>query len=186
MNQLLVTLRHDMFDPDTLTGAVLLGIIFLLAATMIVRTLRRATRHVESHLSDVTGVHFASALGQVFAYLIAFVLYAHLVPGLRALGTALLAGVSVVSVVLGLAAQNTLGNLVSGLSLVLYRPVKVGDRVKMNTPKGLVTATVHQISLGDTTLRDSEMEEILVPNSVMMSSVLIRPVDGARKGGRQP
>ena len=104
MNQLLVTLRHDMFDPDTLTGAVLLGIIFLLAATMIVRTLRRATRHVESHLSDVTGVHFASALGQVFAYLIAFVLYAHLVPGLRALGTALLAGVSVVSVVLGLAA----------------------------------------------------------------------------------
>lgn len=78
------------------------------------------------------------------------------------------------SVVLGLAAQNTLGNLVAGLSLVLYRPIKIGDSVQLTTPKGLVTATVELLTLGYTILRDDDQHQILVPNSVMMSSVVIR------------
>lgn len=82
---------------------------------------------------------------------------------------------SVISIVMGLAAQNTLGNLIAGLSLVLYRPISVGDNVQLNTPKGLVTATVELISLGYTVLRDDDQDQILVPNSIMMSSVVIRP-----------
>jgi small-conductance mechanosensitive channel len=106
--------------------------------------------------------------------LASFLIYAHLIPELRALGTALLAGVSVVSVVLGLAAQSTLGNLVAGVSLVLYRPVRVGDSVQLNSPKGLITATVERVSLGYTVLRDADSSEIIVPNSVMAGSVVIR------------
>ncbi len=174
MDHLLEAVQQDLFDPRTLIGAVSLGIVFFAAATALAVLVRRAARQVQAHLSDVTGLSFASALGQVLAYLVGFVLYAHLVPELRALGTALLAGVSVVSVVLGLAAQNTLGNLVAGLSLVLYRPIRVDDNIQLNTPKGLVTATVELISLGYTILRDAEQHQILVPNNVMMSSVVIR------------
>jgi len=54
--------------------------------------------------------------------LMAAILCAHLVPVLRALGTAMLAGASVASIVLGLAAQNTLGNLIAGVALLLYDP----------------------------------------------------------------
>ena len=35
----------------------------------------------------------------------------------------------VISVIVGLAAQSTLSNLIAGISLVLYRPFKVGDRL---------------------------------------------------------
>ncbi|MFA4915497.1 MAG: mechanosensitive ion channel domain-containing protein [Syntrophales bacterium] len=94
-------------------------------------------------------------------------------PELRALGTGLLAGVGGVSVVLGLAAQNTLSNLVAGLSLVLYRPIRVGDNVQLTTPRGLMTATVEVVSLGCTVLRDADKHEVIVPNSVMASSVVI-------------
>jgi small-conductance mechanosensitive channel len=163
-----------LFDPQSLLGAVALAVTFLLLATALAALVRRAARRIEPHLSDVTGLAFASGLGQVLAYVIAFVLYAHLVPALRALGTALLAGVSVVSVVIGLAAQNTLSNLIAGLSLVLYRPVRVGDQVQLTTPTGLATATVELLSLGYTTLRDGDGNQILVPNSVMMSTVVIR------------
>jgi small-conductance mechanosensitive channel len=79
-----------------------------------------------------------------------------------------------VSIVLGLAAQNTLGNLIAGFSLVLYHPFHVGDVVLLNTPKGLTTGTVEALSLGNTQLRDTEGAEIIVPNSVMASSVLVR------------
>jgi moderate conductance mechanosensitive channel len=174
MNHLFEALERDLLNTKTLIGAVSIGIVFFVAAAVLAALLRRATRRVETHLSDVTGIQFASALGQVLIYLVGFVLYAHLVPELRALGTALLAGVGVASVVLGFAAQSTLGNLLAGLSLVLYRPIRVGDRVQLATPKGLVTATVEQLSLGYTTLRDTEQDQILVPNSVMMSSIVVR------------
>ena len=76
--------------------------------------------------------------------------------------------------VVGLAAQNTLGNLIAGFSLVLYRPIRVGDRVQLTTPLGLTTATVERVSLGNTILRDAEGREIVVPNSVMNSNIVIR------------
>ena len=165
---------NQLLDPSTLIGAIIFGIAFLAGASALATLLRRGARRVRTHLSDVTGLSFASALGQMLVYLAAFVLYAHLVPALRALGTAFLAGVSVVSIVLGLAAQNTLGNLIAGLSLVPYRPFRVSDRVQLATPKGLVTATVELISLGYTILRDTDRNQILVPNSVMMSTIVIR------------
>jgi small-conductance mechanosensitive channel len=57
---------------------------------------------------------------------------------------------------------------------VLYRPFRVGDNVQLNSPKGLVTATVEVVSLGYKVLRDAEEHEVIVPNSVMASSVVIR------------
>lgn len=59
--------------------------------------------------------------------MILLILYAHLIPVLRSMGTALLAGASVASVVIGLAAQSTLGNLVAGVSITIYRPFRLGD-----------------------------------------------------------
>lgn len=174
MDYLLDAIRKDLLDPKSLIGALFYGVVFIGLATVLAVVIRRSARRVEPRLSDTTGLRFASAFAQVLTYLVGFILYAHLVPALRALGTALLAGVSVVSVVLGLAAQSTLGNLVAGLSLVLYRPFRVGDNVQLNSPKGLVTATVEVVSLGYTVLREVEEHEVIVPNSVMASSVVIR------------
>ena len=50
----------------------------------------------------------------------ALILYALIVPALRSVGTALLTGFSVGAVVLGLAAQNTLGNLIAGFSILRF------------------------------------------------------------------
>ena len=123
-----------LLDSSTPLGLSVLGLVFFLLATLLVLLIRRAERRFESHLSDTTALRFLSALIQVLVYLMGFVLYAHMVPELRNLGTALLTGVSVASVVVGLAAQTTLGNLVAGFSLVLYRPIRIGDSVQVNAP----------------------------------------------------
>jgi small-conductance mechanosensitive channel len=167
-------LPSELFDPSTLLGAAMLGVVFLAAATMLGALISRLERRIERRLSDVTGLRFATAFMRVVAYLVAFVLYAHLVPQLRSLGTALLAGVSVVSIIIGLAAQNTLGNLIAGISLILYRPISVGDDVELNTPKGVLAARVEDVSLGYTILRDAQGNDVVVPNSVMVSNVVIR------------
>jgi small-conductance mechanosensitive channel len=174
VDNLVNQIHTDIFNPATLAGAVAWGLVFLAIATGIASGIRRFTRRVESHLSDVTGFRFASAFGQVLTYVVAFIIYAHLIPELHEIQKTLLAGVGVLSVIIGLAAQTTLGNLIAGISLVLYRPFRIGDRIQLSTPGGVKVATVTAISLGYTALSETDQDEIIVPNSVMGSSVITR------------
>ena len=77
------------------------------------------------------------------------------------------------SIVLGLAAQSTLGNLISGMTLLLYRPFQVGDRVQVAAPTGLETGVVEVITLGYTILRTGDNRRIVVPNSAMANQVTV-------------
>lgn len=164
----------NLLDPETPAGALFYAVIFFTAALFAARLARLFARRSSRHFTDLTALHFVSQLLQVLVFLVAIILYAQLIPALRALGTALLAGVSVSAVVLGLAAQNTLSNLIAGFSLLLYRPFHLGDQVELNTPKGVQTGTVYVLSLGYTILKNAEDHEIIVPNSVMVSQVIIR------------
>jgi len=163
----------DVFDPATLLGALSYAAVFILLALFAGRGVRALARHSESHLSDLTALRFVTQLLRVLIYLLAFIIYTRLIPALHELGTTLLTGVSVMGVVIGIAAQSTLSNLVAGFSLVMYRPFHVGDEVQLTTPKGLTTGTVTNLSLGYTLLQDQEGEKIIVPNSVMSTNVVI-------------
>ena len=122
---------------------------------------------------DRTGIQFLAQLSQALVYLCALVLWAHVVPLLRHLGTALLAGVSIASVVIGLAAQNTLGNVISGFALLLYRPFRIGDRLQVTSPAGLATGTVESLGLGYTKIRTADGTLLIVPNSTMATQVTL-------------
>ncbi len=161
-------------NPTTITGALLLAVIFLGLSIGLSMIVRRIAHRIEKHLSDITAVRYSSLLVEVLIFIVGFILYAHLIPELRALGSALLAGISVTSIIVGLAAQQTLSNLIAGFSLILYRPVKIGDLIQLNTPRGLITARVEGINLGFTSLVNDEKLEIIVPNTIMMTSTLIR------------
>ena len=112
-------------------------------------------------------------MARLLVWVLAFLAYAHLIPGLQDLGGAGLASVGVVSVVVGMAAQNTLGNLISGVSLVLYRPFHLGDHLQVNAPGGVETGVVENISLGYTFLRTGDERRLVIPNSLMASQTLI-------------
>ena len=169
---------HDRFlsrllDPTSVSGGLIYALLFLAMAIIVARLIRVFATRSKEHLPDVTAINFIAQLLQVIVFLVAFILYAQLVPILRSLGTALLAGVSVASIVIGIAAQSTLANLIAGLSLLLYRPFQVGDRVQLATPKGLMSGTIESLSLGYTSLQSPDGEQIIVPNSVMSSAVII-------------
>jgi small-conductance mechanosensitive channel len=164
-------------DPSTLQGAILYAIIFAFFAWLIGRALRLAVHRVLAHDKhdhrDRTAVRFLAQLVRYGVYVFAFISYAHLVPALSRLGTAWLASVGVISVIAGLAAQNTLGNLIAGISLLLYRPFKLGDRLQVTAPTGLETGVVESLSLGYTLLKTDDNRRVVVPNSVMASQTTI-------------
>lgn len=164
-------------NPASLSGALIYLVLFVGLAVTLNRTLRTFVRlslkRDVHHRIDRTALGFLQQLGGTFIWVFMLVLYAHLIPPLRTLGTALLAGVSVVSIVIGLAAQNTLGNLVAGLALLIYRPFEVGDKVQVTAPTGLETGTVESISLGYTILQTADNRRIVLSNSTIANQTTV-------------
>ena len=83
-------------------------------------------------------------------------------------------GGAITAVVLGLAAQQTLGNLIAGTVLLSARPFRVGDRVRMHAGgvAGQVEGIVVSLGLLYTTLANGE-DRILVPNNVVLSGAVV-------------
>ena len=161
--------------PDTLIGALAYLLVFVLIAQLLSRALRIAVGGAllrETHL-DRTTVIFLQQFGIVAIWVVMLILYAHLIPVLRSLGTALLTGASIASVVIGLAAQSTLGNLVAGVAITLYRPFRLGDRLQVSAPTGTEVGSVETLSLGYTTLRTDDGRFVVLPNSIAASQVII-------------
>jgi small conductance mechanosensitive channel len=83
-------------------------------------------------------------------------------------------GGAITAVVFGLAAQQTLGNLIAGTVLLSARPFRVGDRIRLQSGNlaGQVEGTVVSLGLLYTTLAAGE-DRIMVPNNVVLSSAVV-------------
>ena len=82
----------------------------------------------------------------------------------------LLVGGAFTAVILGLAAQQTLGNLFAGMVLLSARPFKVGDRVRLQGGPiaGQIEGTVSTQGLLYTTFVTAD-NSVMVPNSVVLN-----------------
>jgi small-conductance mechanosensitive channel len=78
------------------------------------------------------------------------------------------------AVVFGLAAQNTLGNVLAGVLLISARPFRVGDRVRFQAGglAGQVEGVVMALGLLYVTLAQGE-DTIMVPNNVAMAAAVV-------------
>jgi small-conductance mechanosensitive channel len=78
------------------------------------------------------------------------------------------------AVILGLAAQQTLGNLFAGMVLLSARPFRVGERVRFQAGAvgGQIEGIVSSLGLLYTTLAQNE-DRIMVPNNVVLSAVVV-------------
>jgi small conductance mechanosensitive channel len=163
--------------PNTFVGAIGYLLLFCALASILSRALRIAIETAISHAPvehvDRTAANFLRQLGVLIIWVFVLALYAHLIPDLRALGTAMLAGASVASIVLGLAAQSTLGNLVAGISILIYRPFRLGDLLQIGAPTGTEVGTVEALSLGYTILRTQDGRRVIVPNSLAISQIAV-------------
>ena len=165
----------NLLDPGTGLGAVVLAVIFLVLARVacfITNRLIEKPRWVIGKLEqkvDETVIRYTLRFKNVVIYLVAGFFYASLVPGLRALLGTLMAGAGITALVIGFAAKSTLANLVSGLSLAVYRPFRIGDVVDIENEYG----TIEDITLRHTVVRTWQHKRLIIPNEKLDSMSLI-------------
>ena len=95
----------------------------------------------------------------VILLILAFALMLSSFQAVRKLGVSLLASAGIVSVVIGLAAQKTLGNLLAGIQLSVTQPIRLGDSVVFDTE----FATVEEITLTYVVIRCWDLRRLVVP-----------------------
>ena len=177
MHEMLDVVVNHILNPATMLGTLFFGVLYLAIAIIgafIVRVWSRRLKNHPALIVDETSAHFISQLLQLGCFLVAITAYAHTIPALHRFGMALLASASMISIILGFAAQSTLGNLIAGVALLFYRPFGIGDVLAIGTPTGKEIGTVKEFSLGYTKLVTEDGRWIIAPNSVVISSILVR------------
>jgi small conductance mechanosensitive channel len=82
---------------------------------------------------------------------------------------ALVAGLGIVGLAVGFAAQSTLANFIAGITLLLERPFQIGDWVRINDQEGKVM----RIALRTTWLRTRDNIFTMIPNDNVSSAEII-------------
>ena len=154
---------------NTTTGAIFLAIIFFIVTAVFSKILTIIMIRPRWHIGrlgrkvDKTVIRYIVRIKTIILFLSMGLFYASLIPGLRALVGTLMAGAGISALVVGFAAKSTLSNLISGLSLAIYRPFRIGDKVTIEEEYG----TVEDITLRHTIIRTWENKMLVIPNEKM-------------------
>jgi small-conductance mechanosensitive channel len=164
--------RQDLFGKSAnLPVRVGTAIVLVILGWAFARALGRAMGPVLFKRMDTGTAGTVGFLIRLVALGVA-ILFALRVAGLNT-GT-LAAGGAFTAVILGLAAQQTIGNLIAGLVLLSARPFRVGDRVRFQAGAlaGMIEGVVSSLGLLYTTLAQGE-DRTMVPNSVVISAAVV-------------
>jgi len=157
---------EKLWDPSTGLGALGLAVLLTMAAvissSMLTRIMTRP-KWVTGKLArkvDETVVRYFVRVKTLLIFLTAGLIYASLIPSLRALMGTMIAGAGITAIVVGFAAKSTLANLISGLTLAIYRPIRIGDKVTVDGEYG----AVEDITMRHTVVRTWENLMLIIPN----------------------
>ncbi len=159
-------------EPLMKLGALAVSPVFLLKAAaflVLLVALSRATRNVLrnrilTRTSIDAGLQYALEVGAGYLVFIFGLIVGLQSAGLNLSSLAFLTGIIGVGVGFGL--QNIVHNFVSGLILLVERPIKVGDRVEI----GDLAGDVIRIAARSTWVRTNDNVVIIVPNSDFISN----------------
>lgn len=87
------------------------------------------------------------------------------IPPVRALAGGILASSAVLGLVIGFASQRTIGNVVAGILIAITQPLRLGDRVMVESTEGIV----EEIGLTYTWIRTRDNDRLIVPNEKLAS-----------------
>lgn len=144
-------------------GALLVLIIGLRVAGWLANLVRKRTMNRPG--VDQTLANFFASLVRWFATAAVFIASLQ-VFGVQA--TSFVAVLGALTLAIGLSLQGALGNIASGVMIMLFRPYKMGDFVEISGQSG----TVKDINLFQTILSTVDNVKIIIPNTEAIDGVI--------------
>ncbi len=136
-------------------------LIFLFNVNQWIQNRLSSARGIFHHF-DAGSRHSVLAIFRYIGFVVAILLSLS-TAGVALHNLAIIAGA--LSVGIGFGLQNIVNNFVSGIILLLERPIRVGDWVKVGTTEGYV----QRLSIRSTLILTFDRTEVFVPNSELIS-----------------
>jgi len=156
------TVYGDVTLHDLLLVLIILVLAVVLAKAVVLRLRRTLRDRLRRDLLEI--------LAKVVYYAIISVAAVMALPLLGINPSGFLVAGGIAGLVVGIASQKVVGNFVSGVFLLVERPVKIGDQVSL----GDVSGTVVDIHLISTTIRTFDGLLVRVPNERVFTSSIAR------------
>lgn len=157
-------------SPSAILGAFVVLVIGMLATRMLQRWLE--ARFLPETNLDL-GVRASIRTGVGYLGIILAVIVALSYVGLNLQNVAIVAGA--LSVGIGFGLQSIINNFVSGLILLVERPIKVGDRIEVGTRMGVVK----RINVRSTEIVTYDNLSVIVPNAELISGQVVNWMHGS-------
>lgn len=145
---------------------VLLALVFFIIGAQIIRLVRRIVRRsLKKSSADVGVVQFLDSFIKVVLYVLLLFLIAS---GFGLDATSVVALLGSAGVAIGLAVQGSLSNFAGGVLILLLKPFKVDDYIKMDNEGH--EGTVKEIQLFYTKLATPDNHVVIIPNGSLANS----------------
>lgn len=125
-------------------------------------------RQAAKPLASRGQVHLASMTRKIAFYIVAFFTITIALGVLEIQITTLLATAGILTVAIGFAAQNSVGNIISGVFLLIDRPFQIGEWVEVEGNSGFVVS----IDLLSTKIRTFDNLLVRIPNETLVKSTI--------------
>lgn len=151
--------------------AVLVLAVTFLLAKLVNRVMRRLVdRHRKTNSGAATVLGFARYIAVAAVYFAGVMVVVYSIPLLSSAVRTLLTAGGVIAVVAGLAAQEALGSVVSGMMILAFKPFRMGDVVRYIDND--ISGVIEEITLHHTAIRTWENKRVIIPNSKMNSAII--------------
>ena len=159
---------------DELFSHLFTIILTIILASILAKVLKMFSAkaiHASSKFLNVdeTNYKFLKNAINFIVVIIAVIVIFYSIPVLRNLGLTLLASAGIFAAILGLASQQAFSNIISGIFIVIFKPFRVGDVIKVNENSGVI----EDITLRHTVIRNFENRRLIIPNSVISSETIL-------------
>ncbi|HLP17441.1 MAG TPA: mechanosensitive ion channel family protein, partial [Bacteroidota bacterium] len=149
-----------------LSALIITVIVIRILSTIIVHMMENYSRNNDASLHQALTPLMNRVLTFVVAALAIIIVMDHFGQNVNSLLTLLGAG----SLALGLAAQDTISNMISGFVIMIDRPFHIGDRIKIPTGE---EGDVYEIGMRSTTILDFDHNLIVVPNNDLIRTRIV-------------
>uniref|UniRef100_UPI004047E8CF mechanosensitive ion channel family protein n=1 Tax=Polaribacter sp. TaxID=1920175 RepID=UPI004047E8CF len=117
-----------------------------------------------------TSIFFLKNSIKFFLGICAFAYIMANVPYLRSKATLIFSGAGILAAIIGFAAQAALSNLIAGVFIVIFKPFRVGDYIKLDEER---IGIVQDITLRHTVINTFENKRLIIPNSIISTESVL-------------
>ncbi len=155
---------------------------FILLVTFVTWLLSRVVRffiykilHKTKGATNKTALLFMRSAVKMILGILALFYIIYTIPVFREKATFIISSAGIFAAMIGFIAQSALANLASGIFIIIFKPFRVGDYIKLDSER---LGIVSEITLRHTIINNFENKRLIIPNAIISKeSILNHTID---------